>query len=121
MKTFQPGLDRPLTTIEGEDIPRRLPEVAPANCPQCGAELYKLDALSMRATLLREMETYRSQEPTATLALALKLRDATEPLQLEDAEAQLLQAAVKANGAGWPDVIVAQSMEYLAAAEAAPD
>ena len=43
MKTFPNGLDDGLKTLEGEALPRRLPELAPANCPQCGAELYRLE------------------------------------------------------------------------------
>jgi len=121
MKTFPNGLDDGLKTLEGEALPRRLPELAPANCPQCGAELYRLDVLSLRAALLRELETHSSKEPTATLALALKVRDATEPLELEDAEAKLLEAAVKGNGARWPDVIVARLLEYVDGAEKAVD
>ena len=110
-------VDTALTSVDGEPLLRQFPAQAPQQCPHCGGQLYDGRPLTFRACLLRQLETRKSDEPTATLRLCEKVATMPEPFQLEDAEMALLKAAVQANGAQYFDVVQGKLVRLLDSAE----
>ncbi|HUW13461.1 MAG TPA: hypothetical protein VM537_27305 [Anaerolineae bacterium] len=108
-----PNLAAPILTIDGEPIQTRLPVIPPPICPHCQQLLYEEKPLTVRTALLRQLETHSSGEPTETRALCLKLLQAPEVLELENAELERLKAAVKANGFGYRDWVQGLLNEYI--------
>jgi len=113
-------VDTVVTSIDGEPLLRQEPAQAPQQCPHCGGQLYDGRPLTIRACLLRQLETRQSDEPTATLRLCEKMATMPEPFQLEDAEMALLEAAVKANGARYFDCVQGRLLMLLDSAEPVP-
>ena len=110
-------VDTALTSVDGEPLLRLLPAQAPQQCPHCGGQLYDGRPLTVRACFLRQLETRKSDEPTATLRLCEKVATMPEPFQLEDAEMAVLKAAVAANGAQYFDCVQGKLVMLLDSAE----
>ncbi len=110
------NLGAPILSLDEEPLQMQVPAMPPAICPHCAAELYQAKPLTLRVALLRQLETYKSNEPTETRELCSKLFQAPDALELEDAEFSRLKAAVKANGFGYHDWVQGLLTEFLEAA-----
>jgi len=98
--------DVQLRSPSGDALSNAKPDRGGRVCPECGAPSLILEPLTLRSSLVRLLEAHMSENPTATIDLALRIhKHQSGPFDVTADDVKVLEAAYKANGPRFLDTV----------------